>query len=445
MQFAASTSRGGAALPTPATRAVRNGCVAVTRRSTPAARQAVRRPHRAPLASRPKALGNGTGLLLDPVAQGALGAAVLRAAPPPGERPRALVADCGGASPAALVAAAGAAEGPGGCVDVLVVSSNASTLRAVALALPPPSGPLGNAPGVRTALLSPAGVGEARSAEPGAGLGALFSLPTYQGPFAFAALLGGDAEGTRAAAVAASLRLKPGAGVVTSSPLDVRGLALERLWTAADAEGRAASLVPGLCFRVPLGLALPGGRAPAFVSGPAVRGRGRGGAALGFPTANLPVDDPTIRAALEGFYDGVYFGWATVDDDAAGPTEGPEELGGKSRPEAPGATSGLEALGATAAFSGSASAVWPCIANVGTSPTFRDALPERTLEVHVDHRFSAPFYGSRVRALLVGFVRPELRFGSLDELVDRIRADLGLARAQLSEVWTDVARDPRLR
>ena len=47
------------------------------------------------------------------------------------------------------------------------------------------------------------------------------------------------------------------------------------------------------------------------------------------------------------------------------------------------------------------------------------------------HDFGRDFYGERLRVLVLGFMRPELRFASMPELVARIRADIGAGAALL--------------
>jgi riboflavin kinase len=50
------------------------------------------------------------------------------------------------------------------------------------------------------------------------------------------------------------------------------------------------------------------------------------------------------------------------------------------------------------------------------------------------HSFSEPeFYGSRLRVVVLGYLRPEQRFSGLQELLARIKTDIGLAKAQLDE------------
>lgn len=51
---------------------------------------------------------------------------------------------------------------------------------------------------------------------------------------------------------------------------------------------------------------------PYFASGEVVKGFGRGSKQLGIPTANYP--ESVVEKLPCGFDNGVYFGWAKVDD-----------------------------------------------------------------------------------------------------------------------------------
>lgn len=61
---------------------------------------------------------------------------------------------------------------------------------------------------------------------------------------------------------------------------------------------------------------------PIRLSGPIVKGFGRGSAELGIPTANIPVAGLSV-GGHEDIESGVYYGWAGVDVDDTG-----QRLGG---------------------------------------------------------------------------------------------------------------------
>lgn len=71
--------------------------------------------------------------------------------------------------------------------------------------------------------------------------------------------------------------------------------------------------------------------------------------------------------------------------------------------------------------------------NIGRRPTVDAAGADITVEAHLLHTFAGDFYGRQLRVVLSGYVRPEMRFGGLSELVDRIRTDVGLAKSALDQ------------
>jgi len=129
---------------------------------------------------------------------------------------------------------------------------------------------------------------------------------------------------------------------------------------------------------------------PSRLQAPVVSGFGRGSAQLGFPTANLCPSH--LAPALAALPRGVYYGWAVL----------------QSEPDAP----------------------RKCVLNIGARPTFADGEGD-TVEVHVIHRYQSAFYGAQLRVLVLGFFRPEMRFSGVQELVSRIKADVGLAASLL--------------
>ena len=130
------------------------------------------------------------------------------------------------------------------------------------------------------------------------------------------------------------------------------------------------------------------------MSAPVVEGFGRGSRLMGVPTANLDVD--VVAKALEGMRRGVYFGFARLPEDGKH---------GK----------------------------WcKCVVNVGARPTFADGEGV-TVEVHALRDFGRDFYGERMDVVVLGFLRPEMRFDGLQALVARIMADIGLARGALDD------------
>jgi len=72
----------------------------------------------------------------------------------------------------------------------------------------------------------------------------------------------------------------------------------------------------------------------------------------------------------------------------------------------------------------------PGVANIGVRPTVKDAGGERLLEVHLLD-FDEEIYGEDLEIAFRKFLRPERRFGSLDELRGQIASDAQQARIVL--------------
>ncbi|ETO34288.1 hypothetical protein RFI_02800 [Reticulomyxa filosa] len=109
---------------------------------------------------------------------------------------------------------------------------------------------------------------------------------------------------------------------------------------------------------------------PLRLAGAIVKGYQRG-RQIGIPTANL---DPQAYANNDEFQklsEGVYFGWACVDN-------GP---------------------------------VYKTLLSIGHNPHFKNKNLQ--LECHLLHKFDDDFYDSKLRVLICAFIRPQYAFDSL--------------------------------
>ena len=100
------------------------------------------------------------------------------------------------------------------------------------------------------------------------------------------------------------------------------------------------------------------------------------GRKIGFPTANLRVDDPDKLIPA----DGVYAVWVTFDGET-----------------------------------------YMGMLNIGVRPTI-DNGPNRTIEVNILH-FHSDIYDKFIRLTFVKRTRPELKFSSIDELITQLHKD----------------------
>jgi len=136
---------------------------------------------------------------------------------------------------------------------------------------------------------------------------------------------------------------------------------------------------------------------PFEIEGRVRRGDARG-RLLGFPTANIWLDD-YLRPAL-----GVYAVRARVDERDGGP-------------------------------------ILTGVANLGLRPTFGGTEPR--LEVHL-FDFQGDLYGRRLCVELIDFLRPERKFEGIDALKAQIAADATAAKAALAKPPRPPGRAPAL-
>ena len=165
---------------------------------------------------------------------------------------------------------------------------------------------------------------------------------------------------------------------------------LRRLGSDALVPDFPAEMGEAWTFEVPPLFAL---KEAVAMRAPVVTGFGRGSRQMGVPTANL--DPEVLESELANMRRGVYFGFARLPDD-------PKH------------------------------AAWcKCVVNVGNRPTF--AAARVTVEVHALRDFGRDFYGERMEAVVLGYLRPEMRFDGLAALVGRIMTDIGAARGALDD------------
>ncbi len=124
---------------------------------------------------------------------------------------------------------------------------------------------------------------------------------------------------------------------------------------------------------------------PHTIAGPVIPGERRG-RTLGFPTANLALDDLLQPRA------GVYAVRVRLNKTAS---------------QVP----------------------MPAVASIGIKPTFGTHPP--SLEVHI-FDFDADIYGQLIAVELIAFLRPEITFASPEDLIDQMHTDCQDARAQLA-------------
>ncbi|ETN39931.1 uncharacterized protein HMPREF1541_06158 [Cyphellophora europaea CBS 101466] len=151
---------------------------------------------------------------------------------------------------------------------------------------------------------------------------------------------------------------------------------------------------------------------PIKLSGPVIKGFGRGSRELGIPTANIP---PSNLSSYPDLKSGVYYGF----------------VGLKLTPETtqPADNSKLT-LSSSASTNGVG--VYPAVLSIGYNPYYKNKT--RSIEIHLLHHFPRHnFYHTPLNLLILGFIRPEYDYASLDALVSDIKTDCDVARRSLLE------------
>jgi len=124
---------------------------------------------------------------------------------------------------------------------------------------------------------------------------------------------------------------------------------------------------------------------PIYLRGAVASGFGRGSKELGCPTANLPED--TVIPHSAALDNGVLYGFARV-----------------SIPSSP-----------------DDNKVFPMVMSVGWNPYYKNE--KKTAEVHIMHEYHDDFYGKDMRVVILGYIRPQFDYTTLDALIEDIETD----------------------
>lgn len=126
---------------------------------------------------------------------------------------------------------------------------------------------------------------------------------------------------------------------------------------------------------------------PFFCRGQVVRGFGRGSKQLGIPTANFP--EQVVDNLPADVSTGIYYGWASVGSGE----------------------------------------VHKMVVSIGWNPYYKNV--KKSMETHIIHTFKEDFYGEILNVAIVGYLRPEKNFDSLESLISAIQGDIEEAKKQL--------------
>lgn len=144
-----------------------------------------------------------------------------------------------------------------------------------------------------------------------------------------------------------------------------------------------------------------------------IAGFGRGSSELGIPTANIP-----INTELNKLEPGIYYGWCKLIPLTAQCDEIKKRVDGKD-----------VLFNHGNELTNEEKDIFPMVMSIGWNPYYHNK--DKTAEVHIIHKFHENFYGSKIEYVVLGYIRPELNFNSIDELIDTINSDIEYAKLKL--------------
>ncbi|EUC29421.1 hypothetical protein COCCADRAFT_106539 [Bipolaris zeicola 26-R-13] len=173
---------------------------------------------------------------------------------------------------------------------------------------------------------------------------------------------------------------------------------------------------------------------PLKLRGPVIKGFGRGSKELGIPTANIPLSGLSI-GGNEDLDSGIYYGWCTLDPSTIPSSSSPPSNAttpSDSTPSAPPSTSSNHAvldLNYPTSPAPSPQTIYPTVLSIGYNPYYKNS--KRSIEIHILNNFERDFYGATLSLVILGFIRPEYDYVSLEALVEDIKEDIRVAKRSL--------------
>ena len=173
---------------------------------------------------------------------------------------------------------------------------------------------------------------------------------------------------------------------------------------------------------------------------------------LGIPTANIPISGLSV-GGHEDVESGVYYGWAGLSASSAtqqNPPDGKSEyklMTGAVYDSLRDSLSNQGSYSTNGAAdqpgSSNRGAVYPMVMSIGWNPYYKNTV--RSVEVHIMHDFTKEFYDSHMNLIILGFIRPEYDYVSVESLIDDIKTDIDVAGRSLTRpAYIEFANDPYL-
>jgi len=158
-----------------------------------------------------------------------------------------------------------------------------------------------------------------------------------------------------------------------------------------------------------VGQEVPATPYPVKMKGEVIKGFGRGSKELGIPTANLP--ETSFEEICKCMEPGIYYGWAQVIFNDNDNNDDDDKINNSN-------------------ISNDNNNVYPMVMSLGWNPYYRNE--KRSAEVHIMHEFPEEFYGKELRVIVLGYIRPERDYNSVDSLIQDINFDIKVAENSLA-------------
>ncbi|KKY18433.1 putative riboflavin kinase [Phaeomoniella chlamydospora] len=134
---------------------------------------------------------------------------------------------------------------------------------------------------------------------------------------------------------------------------------------------------------------------------------------LCIPTANIP---PSGLSTYPDLSTGVYYGYVGLSvpsSSLANTTSDATTTSTTTRTSEPNPTTHI----------------LPSVLSIGYNPFYNNKT--RSIEIHILRPFDKDFYGAPLNLLILGFIRPEYDYESLEALIEDIRTDCEVAERSL--------------
>lgn len=69
--------------------------------------------------------------------------------------------------------------------------------------------------------------------------------------------------------------------------------------------------------------------------------------------------------------------------------------------------------------------------SIGWNPFYKNK--EKSMEIHIMNVFEEDFYGCTLSIVMLGYIRPELDFDSVENLIKTIKNDISIASKELDK------------